>query len=67
MSRYRVRFYKRLVNSYGRPFKTLQGNFEIIQANTPAEAEQIAERQFERLRGVTNWHLGADIVETELC
>ncbi len=63
---YRVRFFKRLVNSQGRPFKTLQGSFELIEANTAADAEVIAERQFERLRTIPYWRLRADTVETEL-
>jgi hypothetical protein len=66
MSGYRVHFYKRLLNSYGKPFKTLQGKIEVIEANTAAEAELIAKRQFEQLRGITSWHLRADIAETEL-
>ena len=67
MPGYRVHFYKRLVNSYGKPFKTLQGKIEVIQANSAAEAELTAKRQFEQLKGVTGWHLLADIAETELC
>jgi hypothetical protein len=66
MSGYRVSFYKCLVNSYGRPFKTLQAEIDVIRANTTAEAELIAQRQFEQLRGVTSWHFQADIAETEL-
>jgi hypothetical protein len=65
MSCYRVRFFKRLVNSQGRPFKTLQGSFELIEANSTTDAVVIAERQFERLRGVPDWRLYADTVETE--
>jgi hypothetical protein len=66
MPGYRVHFYKRLVNSYGKPFKTLQGKIEVIQAKTAAEAEIAARRQFEELRGVADWQLQADTAETEL-
>jgi hypothetical protein len=65
MPGYRVHFYKRLVNSYGKPFKALQGKIEVIQAKTAAEAEIAARRQFEELRGVADWQLKADIAETE--
>jgi hypothetical protein len=60
---YRVRFFKHLVSSQGRQFKTLQGNFEPIEAKTAAEAEVIAEREFQRLRRIPAWQLHADSVE----
>jgi hypothetical protein len=62
---YRVRFFKRLVNSHGSPFKTLQREIEIIEAKTALEAEEIAEREFERVRNIADWHIHADSVETE--
>ena len=67
MCGYRVRLFKYLVNSQGKSFKTLQGNFEVPDANSAAEAESIAFRQFEQWRKVPNWHLLADSVETEAC
>jgi hypothetical protein len=66
MPGYRVQFYKRLVNSYGKPFKALQGKIEVIQAKNAAEAELAAKRQFEQLSGITSWQLRADLAETEL-
>jgi len=66
MTGYRVRFFKRLVNCEGKPFKTLQGEIEIIEAKTALEAEAIAEREFERLRNIPDWHIYADSVETEV-
>jgi hypothetical protein len=54
------------VNSYGKAFKAVQGKIEIIQAKTAAEAELAAKRQFEELRGLPDWRLGADLAETEL-
>jgi hypothetical protein len=66
MTGYRVRFFKRLVNSQGSRFKALQREIEIIEANTPLEAEEIAEREFERLRKIPDWHFHADFVETEV-
>jgi hypothetical protein len=64
MSRYRVSFYKHLVSSYGRSFKALQAKFEL-PAESAAEAEIEAERQFEYQQGISDWHPGADTVETE--
>jgi hypothetical protein len=65
MTGYRVRFFKSLVNSQGRPFKALQREIEII-SKTALEAEGIAEREFERLRKIPDWHIHADSVETEV-
>jgi hypothetical protein len=66
MAGYRVRFFKRLVNSQGSPFKALQREIEIIEAETALEAEKIAEREFERMRKIPDWHTHADFVETEV-
>lgn len=66
MSGYRVRFFKRLVNSQGKPFKTLQREIEIGEAKTALEAEVIAEREFERMRKIPDWHIHADSMETEV-
>jgi hypothetical protein len=66
MTGYRVRFFKRLVNSQGSRFKTLQRESEIIEADTLLEAEEIAEREFERARKIADWHIHADFVETEV-
>jgi hypothetical protein len=66
MTAYRVRFFKRLVNSQGLPFKTLQREIEIVGANTALEAEGLAEREFERLRKIPDWRIHADSLETEL-
>jgi hypothetical protein len=60
-----VRFFKHLVNSEVKSFKTLQQEIKI-KANTALEAEVIAERQFERLREIADWHFHADSVETEV-
>jgi hypothetical protein len=66
MTRYRVSLLKRLVDSYGRRFKTLQGSFEVEAANI-TDAELAAERQFERQRQVSDWHSFADVVKIERC
>jgi hypothetical protein len=66
MTGYRVRFFKSLVNSQGKPFKTLQRQIEIIDAKTALEAKLMAEREFERLRKIPDWHIHADSVETEV-
>ena len=66
MTRYRVRFFKSIVNSQGRPFKTLQREVEITKAKNASEAEVIALREFERVRKIPDWHIHADCVETEV-
>jgi hypothetical protein len=66
MTRYRVRFFKLLVNSRGMPFKTIQREIEIVEAKTALEAEAVAEREFERVRNIPDWHIHADSVETEV-
>ncbi len=66
MPEYRVRFFKQIVNSQGKPFKTLQREIEIVKADTAIEAEALAERQFERLRKIPDWHFHADTVEIEV-
>jgi hypothetical protein len=52
MTAYRVRFFKRLVNSQGMPFRALQREIEIVGVKTALEAEVIAEREFERVRQI---------------
>ena len=66
MTAYRVRFFKRLVDSQGRPFNALQQKIEIIEAKTALEAEELAEREFERLRKIPDWQIHADFLETEI-
>ena len=65
MTAYRVRFFKRLVNSQGMPFRALQREIEIVGVKTALEAEVIAEREFERVRQIPDWRFHADSVETE--
>jgi predicted DNA-binding transcriptional regulator len=66
MTRYRVRLFKLLVNSQGMQFKTIQREMEIAEAKTALEAEAIAEREFERVRDIPDWHIHADSVESEV-
>lgn len=65
MTSYRVRFFKRLVNSQGTPFRALQRETGIIEAKTALEAEAIAAREFAQLRQITDWRVHADSMETE--
>lgn len=65
MTNYHVSFFKDLINSNGRPFKTWQGSIEIHSARTRERAIQAAQRRFARLRGVSNWVLYADRLEIE--
>jgi len=52
MTGHRVRFFKRLLNSQGTPFKTVQREIVITGVKTALEAEVIAEREFERVRQI---------------
>jgi len=60
------RFFRHLLNSQGTPFKTVQREIVITGAKTALEAEVIAEREFERVRQIPDWHFHADSVETEV-
>jgi hypothetical protein len=63
MSNYHASFFKNLINSNGRGFKSPQGSIEIHSARTRERAIQAAQRRFARLRGVSNWVLYADRLE----
>ena len=64
MSDYRVSFFNRLVNSYGKPFKCLQRVITVSSADAE-EALENAKREFERLEHVTNWKYHAQFLEVE--
>ena len=66
MSDYRVSFFNRLVNSYGKPFKCLQRVITVSSASDDAgEALEEAKREFERLEHVPNWKYHAQFLEVE--
>jgi hypothetical protein len=65
MSGYRVKFFKNLVNCYGRPFKVLQRTIVVGRSNSPTEAVEAAQRRFERFEKVPDWKLHADCIEWE--
>jgi hypothetical protein len=63
MPRYRVCFYKHLVNSDGHPFKCLQAQIDVRNCATEAQAAQRAAKTFEAAYGLQNWELHADAIE----
>ena len=65
MSDYRVSFFNRLVNSYGKPFKRLQRVITVSSASDAGEALEKAKREFERLEHVPNWKYHAQFLEAE--
>jgi len=65
MSDYRVSFFNRLVNSYGKPFKCLQRVITVSSASDAGEALEKAKREFERLEDVPNWKYHAQFLEVE--
>jgi hypothetical protein len=63
MTGYRFYFFKTLLNSDGHRFKCLQGEIEIRNSETEAEAMESASRQFALERGLSDWKIYADDVE----
>jgi hypothetical protein len=62
MGKYIVTFFKNLLSSDGHPFKVLQ-RATPIQSDNAEDAVRIAQREFERLENVPDWHLHADFLE----
>lgn len=65
MSRYRVSFFKNLLNSSGHQFKCLQQQIDTPDMDSADQARECAARQFEQLRGMRDWRVLADSVEIE--
>jgi hypothetical protein len=63
MGRYVVKFFKNLLSSDGHQFKVLQ-RATSVKSNDAEDAVRTAQRRFERLEHVPDWHLHADYVET---
>lgn len=59
MADYRVRFFNRLTNSYGRSFDVSQRSIDVRCDDGPDEAVGIAKRAFERAEGIGNWRARA--------
>jgi hypothetical protein len=62
MSRYVVTFFKHLVDSEGRPFKTTQAKVEL-DSGSPQQAVARAVARFAEARHVHDWTLHADGLE----
>lgn len=65
MADYRVRFFNRLTNSYGRCFDVPQRSIDVRCGDGPEEALGIAKREFERAERIGNWRARANGVECE--
>jgi hypothetical protein len=65
MSQYRVRFFKTLLSSDGHPFKCLQQQIDVPQAEGAEQAEQYAARELTALRRCRTWTQIADVVEVD--
>ena len=63
MSHYRVRFFKTLLSSSGHPFKCLQQQIDVPEAEDAAAAEQCAARAFVAQHYCCSWKQIADEVE----
>jgi hypothetical protein len=66
MARYRVSFFKNLVNSDGHPFKCIQKVIDISRAKSVDRAVKAAEIRYERLHHVHDWTLHSDYLELEI-
>jgi hypothetical protein len=62
---YYVRFFKRLVNSNGRPATPCQGAVEV-RATDQDRAIELAKQRFAELKGVVDWSMRADYEMVEL-
>lgn len=65
MSQYRVSFFKTLCNSSGHSFKCLQLQVDVDDVADERQAQELASRQLEKLRGLQNWRQVADLVEVQ--
>jgi hypothetical protein len=63
MITYQVSFFKDLLSSNGHPFRCLQDRVQICNADSPAQAAERAQKQFEMLHQIPIWNLRADSVD----
>ena len=66
MYRYRVSFFRNLLNSDGRESKCLQRSIVIRRARSVERAVEAAKRRYERLCHVADWNLYADGIDLEI-
>jgi hypothetical protein len=65
MSTYRVMFFKRLTNSYGKAFDVCQRTIDVHSVEDPDRAVEEAKRRFEGYEDIAKWFLHADYVEVD--
>lgn len=65
VSQYRVSFFKTLCNSTGHSFKCLQLQVDVDDVSDERQAEELASRQLEKMRGLQNWRQVADLIEVQ--
>jgi len=66
MNAYRVKFFKRLLSSYGMPFNVCQRTIDIQRSRSLDRAVEAAKLRFERCECVGKWTLHADYFEVEI-
>ena len=66
MSRYQIRFIKKLHDDTGHSFNCVQGVVDIRRARNSERAVEAAKRRFERMKSIPRWDLHADILEVEI-
>jgi hypothetical protein len=58
-----VKFFTTVLSSDGHPHKALQRAIIVSDPQTPQDAAQIAQQDFERLEMIPDWRLHADCYE----
>ena len=65
MTRYRVSFFKDIINCYGKPFNVCQATILVDSASSRSRAVELAKARFAQLERIGHWNLHADRVEVE--
>lgn len=63
MPDYRISFFNRLTNSYGRSFDVPQRSIEVTCPEGCEKALDLAKRAFEKAEGVGNWRARASAIQ----
>ena len=65
MPKYCVKFFNTLLSSDGHQRKVLQRKIVINEPETAKDAKEMAQREFEHLECIPDWHLHAHSCEVE--
>ena len=63
MATYHIEFYRVLLSSDGHPFKCLQGELDVPNVQSSAQALENASKKFAALHRVRDWKMHADTME----